>query len=75
MCAGLCGLGDPSVSTGLPAALAGLRAHHARSWVGPDLERVWAGMLRRGELVVFELWLVRPAAVAAAAAAVSPRRR
>jgi hypothetical protein len=46
------------VNSDLGAAMAGLREHHARSWVGGALERVWGRMAGKGRLVVMELWLI-----------------
>lgn len=45
------------VSTAFPQALVKLKEHHADSWVGPELEALWAYMLQRGELEVLELWV------------------
>merc|ERR1712224_614182 len=46
------------VNTDLTAAVALLRKHHEDNWVGPVLERIWNVMLRSGDLMVFELWLL-----------------
>lgn len=46
------------VNSSLEVALTMLREHHEDNWVGSVLEKVWSEMFAKGDVVIFELWVL-----------------